>query len=170
MSLKRLMQIFIFSVILVLIVWISAATVHYWSHRSEATASGRILARNEWPGSLVELLKDVDKRHINVTDLQVYSGPHDDYYWKCEAVSELLDLMVARWKLTLVSKDYSVVRHVFGDMPAALSSLSLMKQGKDTDYYVSVEYLPGGEWKGHLYCVMNDKTNKVIVVRYYYNF
>ncbi|MGD0383203.1 MAG: hypothetical protein ABSA77_06780 [Thermoguttaceae bacterium] len=167
MSIRRIAQLFVFSVVLVLIVGISASTIHYWINRSEAPISGRILARYEWPESLVELLKDAGQRNIHVTKLVVYSGPHDDYYWKCDATPELLDLMVHRWKLSLVNSNYSVVHLVYEYMPAALSSL---KQDKDIDYYVSAEYLPGGEWKGHLYCVMNDKTDNVIVVRYYYNF
>ncbi len=167
MSLRRLPQIFVFSVVLILIVWISAATVFYLSNRSGANISGHILSRDRWPESLVEFLKDADQRQIQINKLEVYSGPHDDYYWKCEAVPELLDFMIYRWKLTLVSSDYNVVRIVFGNMPAVLSSL---KKDKDTNYYVSAEYLPGGEWKGHLYCVMDNKANKVIVVRYYYNF
>lgn len=166
MSDARQMKLIVFAVILVFIVWASAC-VYYFSSRSEAPVSGRILARDEWPESLVELLRDADNRNIHVSKLEVYSGPHDDYFWKCEGTPELLDLMRARWKLSPVNRNYKVVDAVLQYMPAALSSLNL---DKDTDYYVSAEYLPGGEWKGHLYCVINEKTNNVIVVRYYYNF
>lgn len=166
MSRTRLIHLFVMFAILFLIVWVSAATIHYWSNRPEATVSSRILARHEWPESLVELLEDADKRQIHVSGLEVYSGPHDDYFWKCEATPPLLNLMIDRWKLTLVDSNHRLVQLVLQYMPSALSS---MKQGKDIDYYVSAECLPGGEWKGHLYCVMNDKVNNVIVVRYYYN-
>jgi hypothetical protein len=167
MSLTRLAQLFVFSVVLVLIVWISAATIHYWINRSEAPISGRILTRYEWPEPFLELLRDADKGHIHVTKLEVYSGLHDNYYWKCEAAPDLLDLMIARWKITLVDSNNSLVRRILQYMPENLLSLC---QEKDIDYYVSPNCLPGGEWKGHQYCVMNDKTNSVIVVGYYYNF
>jgi hypothetical protein len=174
MSRARLAQFFGFYIILVLITlvigWIAATTIYWsirWSSGPEATANGRMLARYEWPESLVELLSDVDKRHIQVEQLRVYSGPHDTYYWRCDATPGLLDLMIARWKLSPVDRNYKVVDAVLRNMPVALTSLN---QGKDTAYYVSAEYLPGGEWKGHLYCVMNDKANKAIIVRYYYNF
>ena len=167
MSLSRPTHLFVFSVILVLTVWMSAATILYWNNRSEATVDGRILARSEWPESLVELLSEADRRHIHVTKLEVYSGPHDDYYWKYNATPKLLGLMSARWKLSPVNRDSKVVALVLEYMPSALSSFN---RDKDMDYYVSAEYLPGGEWKGHLYCVLNDKTNHVLLVRYYYNF
>jgi hypothetical protein len=170
MSRIRLAQFFCFCIIFVLIIpvigWIVATTI-YWSSEPEATLRGRMLARYEWPESLVEFLSDADKRHIQVEQLRVYSGPHDTYYWKCEATPELLNLMITRWKLSPVNRDYDVINTTLQRMPPALSSLG---RGKDTDYYVSAEYLPGGFPKGHLYCVMNDKAEKQIVVQYYYNF
>lgn len=167
MSRPKLMLLFVFSAILVMTIWIVAAVICYWSNRSEPAVSERVLPKNEWPGSLVELVGDADRRNIQITELEVYSGPHDDYYWKCGATSELLDLMIARWGLSAAKKNHRVVESVLHSMPLLLSSSA---KNSDIDYYVSAEYLPGGEWKGHLYCVMNDKTQKKILIRYYYNF
>ncbi len=167
MSIRRLAQLFVFSVVLVLIVGISASTIHYWINRSEAPISGRILARYEWPQPLAKLLKDADQRNIHVDKLKVYIGLHDNYYWKCEAAPDLLDLMITSWNLTPVDSNNILVGRILQYMPASISSLC---QDKDIDYYVSPNCLPGGEWKGHQYCVMNDKTNSVIIVGYYYNF
>jgi hypothetical protein len=101
MSRVRLSQFFSFYIILVLVTlvigWI-VATMVYWSNRPGVTVGGRMLARYEWPESLVKLLGDADKMHIQVEQLSVYSGPHDTYYWKCNATPGLLDLMIARWK------------------------------------------------------------------------
>jgi hypothetical protein len=166
MSFTRLAQIFILSVFLVFIVWILAATIH-WINRPKETVSGRVLAQQDWPESLVELLKNAEKRHINVEQLKVYCGPHDDFFWKCDATPELLNLMITRWKLSSVNRDYNVINAVLQIMPPAISSLG---ESGDVVYYVSAEYLPGGFPKGHLYCVMNNKTDKVLVVHYYYNF
>jgi len=167
MSPARRLQFLVASVVVVLIVWIAGAAVLYWRITTQVTAGGRVLARHEWPESLVDLLKEAGKRQIHVVDLNVYSGPHDDYFWRCEGTPALLDLMIARWDLLPVKSDNRLVRLVLDYMPAALSWVS---QGEDVDYYVSSQCVPGGEWKGHQYCVVNDKTNGVIVVGYYYNF
>jgi hypothetical protein len=166
MSFTRLKQIFILSIFLVLIVWILAATIH-WINIPEETISGRVLAKQYWPESLVEFLKDAEKKHINVEQLKVYSGPHDDFFWKCNETPEILKLMIVRWKMSIVDRNNGFVRLALQYMPTSLSSLI---QGKDIDYYVSAECLPGGEGSGDLYCVMNNKTDKVLIVRYYYNF
>jgi hypothetical protein len=166
MSKHRLRQLAIYTIILVLAVWLSANTCHHFN-RTKIDTRGKMLTRSAWPETFVEFLKDVDKNHIHVKQFEAYHGLHDDYFLKCEFTPELLNLMMVRWKLSAVNKNHKLVYIVLENLPSALSSLN---QGDDIDYYVSAECLPGGEWKGHLYCVMNDKTNKVIIVRYYYNF
>ena len=164
---KLLICFAVLAVLICIWFWITACIHAERARIARLDTRGRIAPRSEWPEALLEVLRDADQRHILVEQLEVYHGFHDDYFWKSDASPELLNFMIVRWKLTLVNRNHNVVRLVFERMPSALSSLS---QDSDIDYYVSAEYLPGGEWKGHLYCVMNDKTQKQVVVRYYYNF
>jgi hypothetical protein len=152
------------------VVLLYSVAIYRYANRPQVIYKGWILDRNKWPESLVDLLINADKRQIQVDNLVVYRGPHDDYFWKCKATPELLQLMTFCWKLKHVDEDFNVVKYIFKQMPKFFSCLLGLNQDENSDYYVSAEYLPGGEWKGHLYCVMNDKTNNVIIVRYYYNF
>ena len=155
--------------------WSYSAIVVFWAGRiltsmhatSQPNADGQILARHDWPESLVALLRDAEQKQIKIDHLNVYLGQHDNCFWRCNATPKLLDLMVARWELHPVKRSDKMVDLALRYMPTDLSS-SL--QGGDIDYYVSTNILPGGEWKGHQYCVFNDKSNGVIVVKYYYNF
>ena len=167
MFIRRVLLIFVCSVVFVIMVWISAATVFYLSNRSEANVSGRILPRHNWPEPLDELFKEADKRSIPVTNLEAYVGLHDNCYWKFESAPDLLDLMINRWKLTRVDSSNTLVLRIIRYMPVTLLSFS---QDKESDYFVSPNCLPGGEWKGHQYCVIYDKVRGGIIVGYYYNF
>ena len=154
-------------VILALLMWLTIGVTTCIRVERERDPRGRVASREEWPEKLLEFLQDADQRGVPLSNLKVYYGLHDDFFWKCDATPELVKLMIDRWKLTQVTSDHRMFPIVFKSMPTAISSL---QRDNDIDYYVSAEYLPGGEWSGHLYCVMNYKTEKQVVVRYYYNF
>lgn len=147
--------------------WILTMTISCWVHTPQTNTNGRVLARHEWPESVVELLRDAEQRHIKIDHLKVYLGQHDNYFWRCDATPGLLDFMVTRWELHPVKRSDKMVDLALQYMPTDLSS-SL--QGGNIDYFLSTNILPGGEWKGHQYCVFDDKSDGVIVVKYYYNF
>jgi hypothetical protein len=128
---------------------------------------GCIAPREEWPEKLADFFQIADQRRIPIHNLKAFHGLHDDFFWKCDATPELLRLMIDQWKLTKVTGHHVMFPIVFNSMPKEIQPVL---QTNVLDYYVSAEYLPGGEWKGHLYCVIYDKTEKYIIVRYYYNF
>ncbi len=133
---------------------------------AESPARGRVLAKQEWPRTLVDLLSDARQRQIAVGEIRVYQVSRDEYYWAfCGAAPDLFALMNERWKLCAVKKDEQLVRRFLQRMPTELLSSN---HPNETAYHLSSNWL-GGE-KGDLYCVMNDDANRACVVRYYYNF
>jgi hypothetical protein len=74
---------------------------------------------------------------------------------------EVLSLMISKWKLTPVNRNDGIVPLFWRDLPNKLSSAS---QGSAIQFYRTAEWT-----KGDLYIVMNDKTHKRLIVRYYYN-
>ncbi len=171
MSRARLAQLIVSTVILIFMVLVSIGTYCYISacireskSRAEAAARGRIVPKQEWPQTLIDLLKDTEQHHIKVGDIRVYQRSYDEYYWKFDSSPELFSLMSKRWELSIV-KSNDIIQRFQERMPTSLAWLS---HSGGTAYYFSANWLAGE--KGHLYGVMTDKTNKVIVVRYYYNF
>ena len=134
--------------------------------RVEALKEWCVIRQQEWPETLLDLHREAERKHVHFGETTVlhkaYSG---EYLWKCDTSAELLDLMVARWKLSPVDQHHKLVRLVLERMPSdSLSSI----QADDVACYISANWLAGE--KGHQYCVLNDKTQKRIIVRYSYNF
>ena len=165
MSNSALRRLVICLAVLAALYLVCACIVRFVQHiGSDLDVGRRITSRSEWPETLVGLLEDADGRDINVEDVNVYYISNVEYFWEFEASPELLTLMTARWKLSRVNGNHRLVRLVVERMP---SNLSAPEQGSDVDYFLCDVWLAGE--KGHYFCVMNDKSHKRIVVRYYYN-
>jgi hypothetical protein len=160
MSLEKQAPLFVPFVVLALTVWIAATAIHYWRSRPVDTVRERILPRHEWPEPFAKLLGDAERRNLGVARLEVWSGQHDDYYWKCEATPKLLDLMTGSWGLSRVDRNHKVVELVVRRMP---SFISPPPSGGRVDYYLSTGYLTEGGGKGDLFCVMNDKERRQLL-------
>jgi len=134
--------------------------------RLEALAEWRIAPRQEWPETFLEILREAERTHVHLGQITVLHTPYyGEYLLKCDSSAELLNLMVARWKLSPVNQHHKLVRLVLERMPSdSLSSV----QADDVAYYISADWLAGE--KGHQYCVLNNKAQKQIIVRYSYNF
>jgi hypothetical protein len=89
---------------------------------------------------------------------------YDEYYWKSDSSPEFIELMSKRWRLRAV-KNADIIRRFHERMPTSLASSTYPG---DVTYYISANWLAGE--KGDLYCVMNDNTDNLIIIRYYYNF
>lgn len=171
MSRASLTQLLVSAVIVALIALLCVGIsyyivtrIHYYRVAAEAAARGRIVPKQEWPQTLIDLLKDAEQHHIKVGDIHVYQMSHDEYYWKFDSSPELFSLMSKRWELYIV-KSYDIIQRFQERMPTTLVWLS---HSDGTAYYISANWLAGE--KGDLYCVMNNKAKQVLVVRYYYNF
>jgi hypothetical protein len=131
----------------------------------EASKEWRIIPQQQWPETLPDLLREAKQEHVNfggVTVLhQAYSGA---YVWKSHYSPELVALMVARWKLSSVKGKHESIRYVLEHLPSCFSTL---RENNDATYYVSANWWEGD--KGHQYCVILDKNQDQIIVRYYYN-
>jgi hypothetical protein len=163
-------QIRLWHICLVLLIFVllAVAVMSFSLVEREWDPSGKaISSREQWPDKLIELFQVAEQKGIPVEHLQVYYGFHDDFFWKCDTTSGLLETMIDQWKLSPVNRDYDVIRLVYEYMPSALGVLG---QNSDIQCYVSAELLPGGAWSGHLYCVIIDRSQKKIIVRYRYKF
>lgn len=172
MSHPRLVRLTVFAVILIFTALVSmqayyciSAYIRDSRSRAAAAARGHILARQEWPQTFIDLLKDAEQRHITVREIRVYQMSHDEYYWTSDTSPELFMLMSERWELCAAKDDHKLVRRFQERMPTRLVSSN---RPDGIAYYISSNWLAGE--KGDLYCVMTDKAKRVIVVRYYYNF
>jgi hypothetical protein len=134
--------------------------------RLETLAEWRTAPRQEWPETFLEILRQAERKHVHLGEVTVLHRPYfGEYLLRCGSSAELFDLMVARWKLSPVNQQHKLVRLVLERMP---SDFPLSVQADDVAYYISASWLAGD--KGHWYCVLNDKAQKHVVVRYSYNF
>jgi hypothetical protein len=168
----RLVQILSSAAIVVIIVLLFVGVsyyismcVYYHSAATEASARGRIVPKQEWPHTFVDLLKDAEQHHIEMSNIRVYQMSNDEYYWKSDSSPELFELMSNRWDLRAAREDHKLVGRFQERMPTSLVASS---HPDGISYYLSSNWLAGE--KGDLHCVMTDKTNRVVIVRYYYNF
>lgn len=126
-----------------------------------------VLTKGDWPTCLIDLVATAANSNGDMVTLAVYRGPHDDYFWRCQGTSELIRVVIRQWDLTPARADNRLASLFREYLPV---DIMWTYYGKDIDYYVSSQCVPGGEWKGHQHCVAYDKTTNAIVGRYYYNF
>jgi len=153
--------------VILMLICLSNGIVAWNRVKRERDPRGRLATREEWPEKLHDFFQNANQKGVPVKHLEVYHGLRDDFFLKCDATPALTQLMTTTWKLSQVDIRHKAVQVALTSAPPAISSL---QQNSETDYYVSSEYMPGGEWKGHLYCVTINKAEQIIVVRYYYNF
>lgn len=172
MSRARLKQLIVSVVILTFMVSVSigayyciSACIRKSRSRAAAAAEGHIVPRQEWPQTFVDLLKNAEQQGMKVSNVRVYQRAYDEYYWMSDASPESLALMNRRWQLRAVKEDHKLVRRFQDRMPTSLVASS---HPDGASYYLSSNWLAGE--KGDLYCVMADQTNRLVIVRYYYNF
>ena len=169
MSHTRLTRIIIAVVILIFIIFAFVGATYYIlresQKRAEEAARGYIVPQQEWPKPFVDLLEDAKQQDIKVDNINVYrrhdGGP--DHYWVSEASPEFFALISKRWKLQPVEKNHRAVRLSQKYMP---TMIEIPSHSNDMCYYLCSNWLSYG--KDDLYCVMFDKANKVVIIRYLY--
>ncbi len=122
------------------------------------------ISEAEWPQVFIDITREAAQKHVDVEGFRVYHVVEDEYFLDCEASPDLLALMTVRWELSRVKEDHGIVRR----FRERLGAKCPPPTAKDTDYFACANWLAGE--KGDLFGVMHDRTNKRVVVRYYYNF
>ena len=144
--------------------WIAECIIAQRSRLNAADTRGRIASPEDWPDSLVGVVRDTRARHIKLEPVTLYHGLNDDYVLVCSGTPEVLGLLIARWDLRAVTGSHKLVRLVQRRIPPAIS----FSDFAENEYYVSAEFLDGED--GDLYCVINDRPRRKLVIWYYYNF
>ena len=166
MTRKLLIGVSVLAVLICTVGWIIVEYIRAERSRVEALAEWRIAPRQEWPEAILDTLREAERKHVHLGQITVLHSPYyGEYLLKCDSSAELLDVLIARWKLSRVNRHHKLVRLVLERMPSGFPS---SVQADDVAYYISADWLAGE--KGHLYCVLNDKARSQIVVRYSYNF
>ena len=156
----------VFTSFLAILTWLSlSAFKAAYVNRACARAAGHLAPRNNWPAGFLEIIDHAGRNHLPMTRLRVYYGDRDDYYLKCDASPQLLDLMSADWKLKPVNQGEDAIRFVLAVTPPELWDPGSTSGAR---FFVSMNWLTNDG--GDLYSVMYDKTNNEILVRYYYSF
>ncbi len=133
-------------------------------HMEPLSANAAIIPESEWPQVIIDVSREAGEKRIDAGLVRVYHVSEEEYFLECRASPELLALMTARWELLPVKENHAMVRRFRERLPLE----SQPSISEDVDYFLSANWLAGE--KGHLFCLMNDKAHKRVVVRYYYNF
>ena len=165
MTRKLLIGTAILAVLVCAWIWI-AGCIRAERTRIEALKEWHITSRQDWPETLLELLREAKRKHVHLGQITVLHRPYfGEYSWKCDTSAELLDLMVARWNLSRLNTHHDLTRRILERTP---SESFRSNQADDVAYYVSANWIAGE--KGHWYGVLNNETQKRITVLYSYNF
>ena len=155
MTRKLLIGVSVLAVLICTVGWI-VECIRAERSRLEALAEWRIAPRQEWPEAFREILREAERKHVHLGQITVLHRPYyGEYLLKCDTSAELLDLLIARWKLSPVNQHHKLVRLVLERMPSDFPSSI---HADDVAYYVSADWLAGE--KGHQYCVLNDTAQK----------
>lgn len=165
MTRKLLIGVSVFALLICTVGWF-VVCVRAERSRLKALAEWRVAPRQGWPETLLEILREAELTHVHLGRIAVLHRPYyGEYLLTCDTSAELLDVLVARWRLSPVSQDHELVYFARERMPPGLSST---RQPNDTAHFISAGWLAGE--KCHWYYVMEDKAEKRIAILYSYNF
>ena len=131
----------------------------------EAARNYYIVPQQEWSQPFVDLLEDAKQQDIKVDSINVYWCDYTGIgYWVSEASPEFLAMISKRLKLQPVEDNHEIAQFFSELLPKIIEAPS---PSSDICYYLCPNCQAGE--KGDRYCVMFDKANKVVIVRYYFN-
>jgi len=162
---KRLVTLLLATVCIIAYAWL-ASRIEVPKHKVQSPVEP-----SGWPREVRDVLDDAWQRHVEVKGVVVYwvvGKPEDycpEYLWQATYSPELLSLMTARWELASVGRDQALARR---SVRQIVYEGILVSDADDVAFFGSPNWIAGE--KGAQYLVMHNRSKRLVIIHYFYNF